>query len=79
MDGDKKTVNVTQKADLNKPIAHNGEPPFYIRTLCTKMSYTDAGVMPQNKVEDYILISSLPDDLKDRVKTFIQAKLAGGR
>lgn len=69
------------KADIYNPIVATriGPPPVVIRTLVTHNNNYIAGGMPQAAVttEDYILLSSLPKELQERVKTAVQAIISG--
>lgn len=69
------------KADLYTPVIATrvGPPPVVIRAVVTNNHDYVAGGMPQAavKVENYILLSVLPKELQDRVKTAVQAIIAG--
>jgi hypothetical protein len=68
------------KADLYQPIfaAANGLPPLVIRAVVTKQSPEMLGGVPSTsqKVENYVMISSLPEELQERVKLAIQALIS---
>jgi hypothetical protein len=67
--------------DLYQPIhaTRIGIPPVVIRAVVTTNSDYLVGGMPQaaTKVENYILLSALPKELQDRVRTAVQALIAG--
>ena len=69
------------RADLYNPIVstRRGPPPVVIRAIVTHNNSYVAGGMPQAAVtgEDYILLSSLPRELQERVKTAVQALISG--
>jgi len=69
------------KADLFKPIhaTHVGPSPVVIRAVVTDNNNYMVGGMPQAalKAENYILLSALPRELQDRVKTAVQAIISG--
>lgn len=71
----------TQKANLYQPIEANrvGPPPLVIRAIVTTNADMVVGGMPSNarKVEDYILLSALPRELQERVRTAVQAIITG--
>lgn len=56
---------------------HVGQPPLVVRAVVTTTNSYIAGGMPTEakKVEDYVLLSALPKELQERVKTAIQALL----
>jgi len=69
------------RADLYAPIwaSRQGPPPLVLRAVVTEaQSYMSAGT-PQTtaRAEDYVLLSSLPAELRERVKTAVQALIAG--
>ena len=70
-----------QKVDLYQPIIASrvGPPPVALRIATTPSLDMVMGGVPQNvsKIETYVLLSSLPTDLQDRVKTAVQALIAG--
>ena len=67
--------------DLYQPIhaTRIGIPPVVIRAVVTTNSDYLVGGMPQaaTKVENYILLSALPKELQNRVRTAVQALIAG--
>lgn len=69
------------KADLYQPIISSriGPAPVVVRTVVTTNSDYVMGGMPQaaTKVENYVLLSALPKELQERVKTAVQALIAG--
>lgn len=69
------------KADLYQPVyaSHIGPPPIVVRAVITTNSDYVAGGMPQSstKVENYIMLSALPKELQERVRTAVQALIAG--
>lgn len=69
------------KADLYQPVVSNriGPAPVVVRAVVTTNSDYVMGGMPQaaTKVENYILLSALPKELQERVKTAVQALIAG--
>ena len=69
------------KVDLYHPIEASrvAPAPLVIRTIVTPNNSMLVGGMPSDprKVEDYVLISALPKDLQERVKTAIQALVSG--
>jgi hypothetical protein len=69
------------KADLFQPIvaARMGTPPVVVRAIVTTNADYVAGGMPQSttKAENYILLSALPRELQERVRTAVQAIISG--
>lgn len=69
------------RADLYNPIVSTriGPPPVVIRALVTHNNSYMAGGMPQAAVtaEDYVLLSALPKEIQERVKTAVQAIISG--
>lgn len=69
------------KADLYQPVVSSriGPAPVVVRAVVTTNSDYVMGGMPQaaTKVENYILLSALPRELQERVKTAVQALIAG--
>ena len=69
------------KADLYQPVTASrvGPAPIVMRAIVTSNSDYMMGGMPQaaTKVENYVLISALPKELQDRVKTAVQAIISG--
>jgi hypothetical protein len=74
-------MNMNPKVDLYQPIeaARVGPPPLVIRAVVTTTNAMIAGGMPtgSRKAEDYILLSALPKELQERVRTAVQAIIAG--
>lgn len=68
-------------ADLFQPIVSSriGPPPVVMRAVVTQNVDYLSGGMPQTseKLEHYVLISSLPRELQERVHTAIQALISG--
>lgn len=68
-------------ADLTKPIfsAHPGKPPAMIRTVISAQQYMMQGAIPSNsqKVEDYVLLNALPEELRQRVLLALQVLSSG--
>lgn len=68
-------------ADLYQPIfaANQGPAPVVLRTVVTtNQSYVVGGVPASaQKAESYVLLSALPRELQERVKTAVQAILSG--
>lgn len=69
------------KASLFEPIhaAHVGPAPVVIRAVVTLNNDYVAGGMPQAQMkgESYVLLSALPKELQERVKTAVQAIISG--
>lgn len=69
------------KADLYHPIyaARVGRPPLVLRTIITEnVAYMAGGVPETNsKIESYVLLSALPDEIQERVRASVQALIAG--
>lgn len=69
------------KADLYQPVyaSRVGPPPVVVRAVVTTNSDYVAGGMPQaaTKVENYVMLSALPKELQERVRTAVQALIAG--
>jgi len=69
------------KADLYQPVyaSRIGPPPVVVRAVVTTNSDYVAGGMPQasTKVENYVMLSALPKELQERVRTAVQALIAG--
>lgn len=53
----------------------NGPPPIVVNILTTpqRMEFTEGVPASATKMESYVLYSVLPDELKERVRTAIQA------
>lgn len=74
-------MQTTQKVDLfQQPLESTrlGPAPVILRTVVTTTNAYIAGGIPTEakKVETYVLLSALPKELQDRVKTAIQALLS---
>lgn len=69
------------KADLYQPVyaSRVGAPPIVVRAVVTANTDYVAGGMPQaaTKVENYVLLSALPKELQERVRTAVQAIITG--
>ena len=69
-----------QKVDLFQPLMSNriGAPPLVINVGVQRSSAETAGGPVENAVrpERYVLLSALPDELRERVKTAIQVLLS---
>jgi len=69
------------KADLLEPIVASriGFPPVVVRAIVTKSQAYMAGGMPQAdvSVENYILLSAMPKELQDRIRTAVGAIISG--
>lgn len=69
------------RADLYQPVIASriGPPPVVIRAVVSHNNSYIGGGVPQAAVtaEDYILLSSLPKELQDRVRTAVQAIISG--
>lgn len=70
-----------QVANLFEPInaAHRGEPPLTIRTIILPREYytAEGAIQQSSRVETYVLFSALPEELRARVATAIQALASG--
>lgn len=69
------------RVDIYQPVIATriGPPPVVIRALISHNNNYIAGGVPQAAVtgEDYILLSALPKELQERVKTAVQAIVSG--
>jgi hypothetical protein len=69
------------KADLYQPIVADkpGPPPLSLRTIITVHQDHFVGGVPETsqKGEVYVLLSALPRELQERVKTAIQVLISG--
>jgi len=69
------------RADLYQPVVASriGPPPVVIRAVVSHNNSYIGGGVPQAAVtnEDYILLSALPKELQERVKTAVQALISG--
>ena len=74
-------IQVFQRADINQIIVASriGPAPLTIRAVVTPSSVAMVGGVPQSsqKAETYVLLSALPDELRERVKLAVQALIAG--
>ena len=65
------------KADLYQPVyaTRIGPAPLVVRAIVTPNADSIAGGVPTaaTVVENYILLSALPKELQDRVRTAVQA------
>lgn len=72
---------IPQKANLYQPIESDrvGPPPLVIRAVVTTNADMVVGGMPSNarRAEDYVLLSALPRELQERVRTAVQAIITG--
>ena len=70
-----------QKVDLYQPIAASrvGPAPLALRVVVTPTNDSFVGGVPasQARVETYILLSALPQELQERVRLAAQALIAG--
>lgn len=70
-----------QKIDLYQPLISDKPitPPLTIRVgVKSSSGFMSGGVAQTNyKIETYVLLSSLPKELQERVKTAIQALSSG--
>ena len=71
-----------QKVDLFQPFAADrvGAPPLTLRVAVTPDAGSIVGGVPQSTTrgEIYVLLSALPRELQERVRTAVQALIAGG-
>lgn len=69
------------KANLYQPILseNKGPAPLTLRAIVTAHQDHFAGGVPQTsqKAEVYILLSALPKELQERVKTAVQSIISG--
>lgn len=69
------------KVDLYQPVEASriGPPPVVIRAIVTTNNSMVVGGVPSaaRKAEDYVLLSSLPKELQERVRTAVQAIITG--
>lgn len=69
-----------QKVDLYQPMVHVrvGSPPLFINVGVNKSGAETTGGPVENviRLETYVLLSALPDELRERVKTAIQALIS---
>lgn len=69
-----------QKVDLYQPMIHVrvGVPPLFINVGVNRNGSETTGGPVENVVrpETYVLLSALPDELRERVKTAVQALIS---
>ena len=72
---------MNQSANLYEPIyaSKKGTPPLVIRAVVTPGDFytADGAVQQSQRVESYVLFSALPEELRARVATAVQALIAG--
>lgn len=68
-----------QSVDLSQPLfsSVDGPAPYSIKVVVSEKKWSSAGPIVGQKVEDYVLWSALPDELREKVRTAIQLKLNG--
>ena len=68
---------IMQRVDLYQPLMHTkvGAPPLAINVGVMRNGQETAGGMVENAVrpETYVLLSALPEELRERVKTAVRA------
>ena len=68
-------------ADLFQPVRakHVGPSPVVVRAIVLDNNSSIVGGVPQAayKAENYILLSALPKELQERVRTAVQAIISG--
>lgn len=68
------------KADIYRPVVatHVGPAPMILKTIIKENNHSMVGGVPQAalKLEHYVLVSALPQDLQERIKTAIQTLIA---
>jgi hypothetical protein len=73
--------NTKNIANLYQPIVSTsvGSPPLVLRTVITpNPENLQGGPMPQaHRVEAYVLLSALPEELRRRVELAVQALVRG--
>lgn len=69
-----------QVADLRHPIyaMHNGQAPYVIHVVSSNPVLSTNGAIPAEKLEEYVLYSALPAELRERIKTAIAMMQANG-
>lgn len=71
---------IMQKVDLYQPMIHVriGAPPLFINVGVNRSGSETIGGPVENVVrpETYVLLSALPDELRERVKTAVQALIS---
>lgn len=69
------------KANLYQPILadSSGPPPVVLRVVTQPSNQHMVGGVPAStqKVESYVLLSALPEDIRRRVEMAVQAIVAG--
>ena len=69
------------KVDLYQPIEANrmGPPPLVIRAIVSTTDAMVVGGVPTSsrRAEDYVLLSALPKEIQERVRTAVQAIITG--
>ena len=72
---------MTNQADLYQQIVASkvGPAPLVIKKIVTTTNAGAVGGMPHGtqRLEHYILLSSLPEELRASIERFISAKIAG--
>lgn len=70
-----------QKVDLYQPLesVRVGPAPLVLRTIVVNNNSFVVGGVPTEakRVEEYILLSALPKELQERVRTAVQALITG--
>jgi hypothetical protein len=70
-----------QKVDLYQPLISSrvGPPPIVLNVGVQRNSHETAGGLMETALtpEHYVLLSALPAELRDRVKSAVQAILSG--
>lgn len=68
-------------ADLYQPVysTRTGPAPLVVRAVVTPNQDYVAGGMPSTsqRVENYVLLSALPAELQERIRTAVQALMSG--
>ena len=72
----------TQKVDLYQPVEASrvGPPPLVIKAIVTPNRLEMAGGVPMStrRVENYVLLSALPEELQRRIELAVQALVTAG-
>lgn len=72
---------MNQKANLYAPIESSvvGAPPLIIKAIVTPNKYEMAGGVPMStrRVENYVLLSVLPEELRKKIELAVQQIIAG--
>lgn len=68
-----------QVVDLTRPLVadREGNAPYALKVVVKSKAWSPSGPIVGQKVEDYVLWSALPDELREQVRTAIQLKLSG--